>query len=234
MKNKLLIILAVLVILSFIGCQGGSGSQGQQVRVPNFGKDPSYAIGLNFGTNLKQGMDMDEVYPDIDELLQGMRDGLTGNEPRFDLDEAYNIFQAAQMELMQSRNEEAIQKEAAFLAENAQNPGVMVTPSGLQYEIIVEGDGRKPPSYGVVRVHYEGTLIDGFVFDSSYYYEPVEFSLNRVIPGWTEGIQLMNVGSTFKFYIPSELAYGEYGSPPQIPPYSPLIFTVELLDILSD
>ena len=119
-----------------------------------------------------------------------------------------------------------------FLEENKLRDGVKVTDSGLQYEVLVQGKGKKPTAEQTVKVHYEGTLIDGTVFDSSYQRgEPIEFPLNGVIRGWTEGLQLMPVGSKYKLYIPYELGYGERGAGQSIPPYSTLIFTVELLDI---
>lgn len=119
-----------------------------------------------------------------------------------------------------------------FLAENAKRPGVKVTPSGLQYEVLDATLGQKPKANNTVRVHYEGTLPDGTVFDSSYKRgEPISFPLNGVIAGWTEGLQLMSVGSKYKLFIPYNLGYGERGAGASIPPYAALIFTVELLGI---
>ena len=119
-----------------------------------------------------------------------------------------------------------------FLAENAKRPGVKVTPSGLQYEVLDATLGQKPKATDTVRVHYEGTLPDGTVFDSSYKRgEPISFPLNGVIAGWTEGLQLMSVGSKYKLFIPYNLGYGERGAGASIPPYAALIFTVELLGI---
>ena len=123
---------------------------------------------------------------------------------------------------------------ADFLAENAKKDGIKVTESGLQYEVITEGNGASPKATDVVKVHYEGTLISGQIFDSSIKRgEPVEFPLNQVIPGWTEGVQLMKVGSKYRFFIPSNLAYGEQGAGGMIAPNSALIFEVELLEIKS-
>jgi FKBP-type peptidyl-prolyl cis-trans isomerase len=141
--------------------------------------------------------------------------------------------QAAYMELMDQRDLELMQSEAAYLAENARKPGIIVTPSGLQYEIIEEGTGEKPGENDVVKVHYDGKFVDGDLFDSSYSRGyPVEFALDEVVPGWMEGMQLMKTGSKYRFYIPSELAYGPYGNGP-IPPYSTLIFEVELIEIIK-
>ncbi|MBO7428751.1 MAG: FKBP-type peptidyl-prolyl cis-trans isomerase [Paludibacteraceae bacterium] len=127
-----------------------------------------------------------------------------------------------------------MEEQKQFLANNKKRPGVIETPSGLQYEILKMGDGTKPNSVNSrVKVHYAGTLMDGKEFDSSYKRgEPAEFELKNVIKGWTEGLQLMPVGSKFKFYIPSDLGYGEHGQGP-IPAYSTLIFEVELLDVTN-
>jgi FKBP-type peptidyl-prolyl cis-trans isomerase FkpA/FKBP-type peptidyl-prolyl cis-trans isomerase FklB len=121
-----------------------------------------------------------------------------------------------------------------FLAANAKKPGVVTTGSGLQYKVLREGTGRKPSAYGEVEVHYKGSLIDGTVFDSSYERgEPISFLLAQVIPGWAEGVQLMSAGAQYEFYIPFELGYGAQGIPGDIPPYSTLIFEVELLTVYS-
>lgn len=121
-----------------------------------------------------------------------------------------------------------------FLAANAKKPDVVTTASGLQYKVLREGTGRKPAALGEVEVHYKGSLIDGTVFDSSYDRgEPISFLLAQVIPGWAEGVQLMSAGSQYEFYIPFELGYGAQGIPGEIPPYSTLIFEVELLTVYS-
>ena len=143
----------------------------------------------------------------------------------------YDEFKAG-IDFVMNASKKAKEEGEKFLAENAKRAEVKTTPSGLQYEVIEATLGQKPSATDKVRVHYEGTLIDGTVFDSSYKRgEPISFPLNGVIKGWTEGLQLMPVGSKYKLYIPYQLAYGERGAGQTIPPYSALIFTVELLDI---
>ena len=138
----------------------------------------------------------------------------------------------AGIDLVMNMSAKAKEEGEKFLAENAKREGVKVTESGLQYEVLEATIGQKPKATDSVRVHYEGTLIDGTVFDSSYKRgESIAFPLNGVIKGWTEGLQLMSVGSKYKFFIPYQLAYGEHGAGASIPPYAALIFTVELLGI---
>ncbi|MCL2210420.1 MAG: FKBP-type peptidyl-prolyl cis-trans isomerase [Treponema sp.] len=222
---------AVITAIVFTGCKGGSGTSGEGV---NFNNDASYALGLNIGSGLRDGLAADGVSPNINELLKGMKDGLTGKTPRFDLMEARNIVESTFDAVMAEKGAKVLEEGNAFLAENAGKPGISITPSGLQYEVLVEGTGQRPSEENVVKVHYEGRLIDGSLFDNSYeYQEPVTFPLNGVIPGWTEGLQLMPVGSKYKFYIPSELGYGAYGAGASVPPNAVLIFTVELLEIVE-
>lgn len=143
----------------------------------------------------------------------------------------YEEFKAG-IDFVMNASKKAKAEGEAFLAENAKREGVKVTESGLQYEILEPSLGQKPKATDTVRVHYEGTLIDGTVFDSSYKRgESITFPLNGVIKGWTEGLQLMSIGSKYKFFIPYQLAYGEHGAGASIPPYAALIFTVELLGI---
>ena len=143
----------------------------------------------------------------------------------------YEEFKAG-IDLVLNMSAKAKEEGEKFLAENAKREGVKVTESGLQYEVLEATIGQKPKATDSVRVHYEGTLIDGTVFDSSYKRgESIAFPLNGVIKGWTEGLQLMSVGSKYKFFIPYQLAYGERGAGASIPPYAALIFTVELLGI---
>jgi len=230
MKNKSIIILTVLIaVITFLGCNRGNSGSSEEV---NFDKDASYALGMNIGQSLRESLDIDGIVPDYDEFLKGFKDGVTGGNVRFDMFEALIMIETAFNALSEQRGAEAMQAEITFLAENARKAGVRITSSGLQYEVITETDGRKPSPSDTVLVHYEGRLIDGTVFDNSYDRGfPLDFPVDAVIPGWTEGLQLMGVGSKYTFYIPSELGYGPGGVGP-IPPYSTLIFTVELLDIL--
>ena len=165
----------------------------------------------------------------FDLIKQGFVNGLYNYTEQFDMQSAGAYVESVVARLKYGQTKEEGEK---FLAENKLRDGVKTTESGLQYEVIREGKGKKPTAESTVKVHYEGTLIDGTVFDSSYQRgEPIEFPLSGVIQGWTEGLQLMPVGSKYKLYIPSELGYGERGAGQSIPPYSALIFTVELLEI---
>jgi FKBP-type peptidyl-prolyl cis-trans isomerase len=192
--------------------------------------DTSYAFGVALGSDFKQaGLSFD-----YDSLLQGFRDSLEGRELRISLGDAIPLIQAAMRDAMARLREENRQRGAAFLAENAKKPAVITTPSGLQYEVVSRGIGPSPRLSDTVSVHYEGTLLNGEVFDSSYARnEPAEFALDEVIPGWTEGIQLMSVGGTYRLFIPPNLAYGEQGYGNFIPANSTLIFKVELLGIVE-
>lgn len=188
----------------------------------------SYALGMVIGHNLK-GMGVNELSADF---AQAVNDVLTGQTPKVTDAEAQQLVQS----FLQKQQEEAgkaIREEGEkFLAENAAKEGVTVLPSGLQYTVIKEGEGRKPKATDKVKCHYEGTLTNGQVFDSSYRRgEPAVFPLNGVIAGWTEGVQLMSEGSKYRFFIPYNLAYGEHGAGQAIPPYAALVFDVELLSI---
>lgn len=177
---------------------------------------------------------------DLDQFMAGFKDAYAKKEGLLTQDEMRAAL-AAYEETLKKEAEMARKKSAiegasagaAFMAENGKKAGVQTTASGLQYEVVTEGKGPKPKATDVVRVHYEGKLTDGTVFDSSRQRgEPIEFPLDKVIPGWTEGVQLMNVGSRYKFTIPSKLGYGEEGAGP-IPPNAVLVFDVELLDIVK-
>ncbi len=189
----------------------------------------SYALGLSMGQNLASSGVESLSYQD---LAQGIEDVLTKQQPKINYQEAQQVLNTFFQELEQKVAGAAKADGERFLAENAKREGVKVTASGLQYEVLEPSLGQKPKATDTVRVHYEGTLIDGTVFDSSYRRgESITFPLNGVIKGWTEGLQLMSIGSKYKFFIPYQLAYGERGAGQSIPPYAALIFTVELLGI---
>jgi FKBP-type peptidyl-prolyl cis-trans isomerase len=195
----------------------------------------SYAIGVNIGKTMKaQGVDID-----FDTIVKGMKDGQSGNIALSDpeMQEAMMNLQKDMQEKAAKAGERAKGEGVAFLAANKSKEGVKTAKASsgteFQYKVIKEGKGPKPKPTDTVKVHYRGTLIDGTEFDSSYKRgEPVEFPLDQVIKGWTEGLQLMNVGSKYILYLPADLAYGEPGNR-GIPPNSTLIFEVELLDIVK-
>jgi len=198
----------------------------------------SYVIGMQIGDSLKGAKD--EV--DLDTIVKAMKETIDGKEPRLSQQEAMEVMQAFSMR-MQARQmaefEESGKKNAEeggkFLADNGKKPEVKTTASGLQYQVLTEGQGAKPKAGDTVRVHYKGTLLDGETFDDSYARgEPVEFALAQVVPGWQEGLQLMPVGSKYKLWIPGGLGYGEQGTPGgPIGPNATLVFEVELLDIVN-
>ncbi|MBI1337117.1 MAG: FKBP-type peptidyl-prolyl cis-trans isomerase [Phycisphaera sp.] len=193
----------------------------------------SYAIGLNIGMNMaQQGM----TGLDADAIAKGIKDMLAGGKPRLspeDIQAAMLDYQTQMQQEMAAQGEANKQKGQAFLAENGKREGVKTTATGLQYEVIKEGEGPMPKPTDTVRVNYRGTLVNGEEFDSSYARgEPIEFPVGGVIAGWSEALQLMKVGSKYKLYIPSDLAYGAQQRGPKITPNSTLVFEVELLDIL--
>lgn len=198
----------------------------------------SYALGLNIGQQLKQ-MGLSGVL-NVDDFAASVKDMLDGNQPKVSLAEAQQVLntffadlEAKQRAAAAEAGKAAKEEGEKFLAENAKKAGVTVTASGLQYEVLKEGTGKQPTADNTVECHYEGTLINGKVFDSSYRRgETATFGLRQVIKGWTEGVQLMKEGSKFRFYIPYMLAYGEGGAGAMIPPYSALIFDVELIKVL--
>ncbi|MDR3303598.1 MAG: FKBP-type peptidyl-prolyl cis-trans isomerase [Treponema sp.] len=217
------------LIASLAACSGAKAAGGTSSAAPDTEQGSiSYAFGVVMASQFKgSGLTFD-----YDAYAQGFKEYLEGTE-KVTYEEAMITAQTAFQTATTTQAEEQRKVGVAFLAENSKKDGITVTASGLQYKRETEGSGAKPVAEDTVRVHYEGKLIDGTVFDSSYQRgEPVEFPLNQVIPGWTEGLQLMNEGSTYLFYIPSELAYGE--QPNQvIPPNSVLIFKVELLAIVK-
>ncbi|MDR0973483.1 MAG: FKBP-type peptidyl-prolyl cis-trans isomerase [Prevotellaceae bacterium] len=190
----------------------------------------SYALGLGIGQQLSS---MGANALQVDDFAKAIADVLQGNKPAISHAEARDIVNAYFTEMTQKINAANIKQGERFLKENKAKPSVHVLPSGLQYEIIAEGNGKRPKATDRVRCHYEGTLIDGTMFDSSVQRgEPAVFGVNQVIKGWVEALQLMSEGAKWKLYIPSELGYGAQGAGDSIPPHSTLVFEVELLEVL--
>ena len=197
----------------------------------------SYALGIGIGHQLAN---MGGSALNIDDFAQAVKDVLAGGELKIKSSEAQQIVQtffAEQEEKINKQRQEAgkMAKEAGekYLAENAKKDGIITLPSGLQYQVLKEGNGKKPSAKDSVKCHYEGFLIDGTVFDSSVQRgEPAVFGLQQVIAGWTEGLQLMQEGAKYRFFIPYRLAYGEGGAGASIPPYAALIFDVELIQVM--
>ncbi|MDM7861489.1 FKBP-type peptidyl-prolyl cis-trans isomerase [Alteromonas sp. ASW11-36] len=193
----------------------------------------SYGIGYNMGQQLAQnpfeGMQVDAV-------VDGVRDAFNQVAPQVADDALRAAFETIHQRMQEAKAEQhkaVIEEGVAFLADNAKRDEVTVTASGLQYEVLTEGEGATPDASSTVRTHYHGTLIDGSVFDSSYDRgQPAEFPVGGVIKGWTEALQLMKVGAKWRLYVPHNLAYGEQGAGGAIGPYATLVFDVELLDIL--
>ena len=191
----------------------------------------SYAIGLGIGQNLL-GMGAKGI--EVNDFAQAIKDVLEGNQTAISHQDAREIVNKYFEELEQKMNAASIEQGKAFLTENAKRANVVTLPSGLQYEVIKEGNGKLAKATDQVKCHYEGTLIDGTLFDSSVKRgQPAVFGVNQVIPGWVEALQLMPEGSKWKLYIPSELAYGAQGAGEMIPPHSTLVFEVELLEVLN-
>ena len=196
----------------------------------------SYALGLGIGRQLAQ-MGANDL--SIEDFAAAIKDVIAGNELKVSNREAQTIVQEYFRKKEEKLNAERAEKGKVakaegekYLAENAKKEGVTVLPSGLQYMVLKEGNGNKPKATDTVKCHYEGFLIDGTVFDSSVERgEPAEFALNQVIAGWTEGLQLMQEGAKYRFFIPYNLAYGEQGAGQAIPPYAALIFDVELIKV---
>lgn len=197
----------------------------------------SYALGLGIGRQLS---DMGAQELNIDDFAQAIKDVIAGRKPLVDNREAQQIVQDFFQKQEQKQRAAAAEKHKVqkaegekYLAENAKKEGVVTLPSGLQYQVLREGNGRKPKATDQVRCHYEGMLIDGTLFDSSIQRgEPATFPLNGVIAGWTEGLQLMQEGAKYRFFIPYRLAYGEGGAGSSIPPFAALVFDVELIEVM--
>tara|TARA_B110000263_G_scaffold68182_1_gene59155 strand:+ start:1035 stop:1673 length:639 start_codon:yes stop_codon:yes gene_type:complete len=197
----------------------------------------SYGIGLNVGSQIAETKDrLDRM-----AFLRGVEDALQGSDPAIEPEELQMVLsqfaeemQAASQAAYEASAATNLEEGAAFLAENGGKEGVMTTESGLQYEVIAQGDGSMPTAADQIQLHYRGTLIDGSEFDSSYGGEPAQFGVGGVIPGFGEALMLMAVGSHYKFVIPSEIAYGAQGSQGAIGPNATLIFEIELLAIVEN
>ncbi|RUO24065.1 peptidylprolyl isomerase [Aliidiomarina minuta] len=222
--------------LAIVGCS--EPYQVQDIEQASDDDRQAYALGTSVGQYVKENLDMQEeseIMLDRDIVIAAFIDAVNDNS-QMDEETTGELLTELRTRVMEVREGAARSEGEAYLAENAEREGVQVTDSGLQYEVIREGDGERPEASDFVQVHYRGTLVSGEVFDSSYDRgEPASFPLDRVISGWTEGLQLMSEGAHYRFVIPSDLAYGdrEVGGG-SIPPHSTLIFEVELLEILDE
>lgn len=224
----------ILAGLALNSCQKGEDTtSSSSIKLENELDSVSYVLGQNIGTNLEAEMKTIPGGVNLDALIAGISQKLKNDSTNL-IPEEEGIQEMMQKHFQKAAEEESVKRQAeneVYLAENKTKPGVVETASGLQYKVITEGTGDKPKADDLVTVHYTGKLIDGTVFDSSVQKgQPAQFYVGRVIPGWTEALQLMSVGSKYELTIPSKLAYGERSAGP-IPANSVLIFEVELLDI---
>ena len=232
MKTKIISTFVFVLFISTVLCSK-TGQSGSKANLSNEKGRYSYAIGYNVGS----GMARDHVDLDMDSFIAAVEDALKGVDSRLNPEEAQTVMQNLMANLQKKRTDLAAEnkkKGEAFLSKNKSKEGVLTTSSGLQYKVINNGDSViKPKSNDTVKVHYAGRFIDGKEFDSSYKRkEPTVFKVDQVIRGWTEGLQLMTVGSKYEFFIPSDLGYGPNGNP-SIPGNSVHIFEVELLEIVK-
>lgn len=236
----MLLALPAAIMIGLVGCSGTtkSGATAQSAMVINKDSPELAKVGYSLGYSIGKGnRDMiDDL--DVEAFVTGFREAYANKDSQLTEEQMQKILMAYQKkkeaEVMQKIQSEAAENKKAgdaYLVDNAKKDGVKVLESGLQYKVLKEGTGASPKADSTVKVHYEGRLLDGTVFDSSKERgEPIEFPVNRVIPGWTEGLQLMKTGGEYQLYIPADLAYGETGTD-GIPPNSTLIFDVELLEI---
>ena len=227
MNTKNLLSIIIIAAVSFSSCNGQKKSS--DVKLANKIDSVSYGIGLSIGNNLgKDGLN--DV--NLDVMMKAMRSAMNKDSLLMDQQQAGMVIQSYLTEARKKKGEEALTKEKTWMDENSKKPGVITLPSGLQYSVIKTGTGAKPMLSDTVEVHYHGTFLDGNVFDSSVERgQPASFGLTQVIPAWTEALQLMPIGSKWKLYAPSKLAYGEQGFGGRIEPNTTLIFEVELLGI---
>jgi FKBP-type peptidyl-prolyl cis-trans isomerase FklB len=231
MKFRTTIALAWLL---WAGAAGVQAADPPATDLKDLKSKVSYSIGLNIGKSMKA----DELDIDVELLAKGIRDALAGKSALTEeqVAETMKAFQqqmlAKQAEAVKGVGDKHKTEGATFLAANKQKPGVVTTPSGLQYKIIKSGSGKTPKATDTVTTHYAGRFLDGKEFDSSIKRgQPASFPVNGVIKGWTEALQLMKVGDKWELYVPGDLAYGDEGRPPAIPPSATLVFEVELLEV---
>lgn len=241
MKSLFKPTLIAVSVVAMLGCQEKAVEEKPAVLETEQQKQ-SYALGASIGSYMNNNLTEQEkfgVVLDKELLMAGFTESLGGNS-QFEQEEIQALLMSLDKQVNEKKeaqaaleSEKGLADGKAFMVENAKVEGVQTTESGLQYQVLTTAEGAKPAATDTVKVHYKGTLIDGTTFDSSYDRgEPIEFPLNRVIAGWTEGVQLMPVGSKYKFVIPSELAYGPNGTGP-IPGNATLVFEVELIDIVN-
>ena len=234
MRRAVICLIVLVVLLPFLSLATDQ-DRAAVTELKSFAEKISYVLGQEIGNSFKDS----PVEIDLNIFIQGMTDSLKGSKSLLDADETNQIKQEFSRQVQQSRQTQmaALSEKnradgEAFLAANKNKEGVVTTASGLQYKVLKKGDGPKPQNNDRVTVHYRGTLLDGKEFDSSYKRgKPATFQVNGVIRGWTEALQLMNVGSKYQLFIPSDLAYGTRGAGRKIGPNSTLIFDVELLGI---
>lgn len=227
MNKKVFTLAAAFIIVTLFSCEG---QKGKSVALTTTADSVSYAIGMTIGANMKKdGLDS----LNLDILKEAIRTAIKGDSSLINQQLSQTVIQSYLTSKQKIKSEGNMMAGKKFLADNKKNDkDVVELPDGLQYKVLKQGTGPKPTAEDTVKVHYHGTLIDGTVFDSSVERgEPIEFPLGQVIKGWTEGLQLMNVGSKYKFFIPSELGYGDRPAGPKIGANSTLIFEVELLEI---
>lgn len=234
MRRVVIVLIGLVILLPFLSLATDQ-EKDTDLELKSFSQKLSYMLGQQIGNNIKES----PTEIDLDIFVRGIKDSLKGNKSLLSQKQADEVRKEFSRQIQESRNrktaalsEKNLKDGEAFLADNKKKEGIVTTESGLQYKVLKKGDGPKPLPSDKVKVHYRGTLLDGTEFDSSYKRgQPASFQVSGVIRGWTEALQLMNVGSKYQLYIPSNLAYGPRGAGQRIGPNSTLIFDVELLSI---
>jgi len=227
MKTKIILLSICFSIPALFSCNGQKGKSNVNLKTKE--DSVAYSIGVSIGTNMKKD-EIDKLNMDL--LIKGMQQSIKGDSTAVNSAQAITIIQSYLGDKQRMKSEAAKEEGKKYLEANKSKPGVVTTASGLQYLVMKEGTGPKPLATDTVIVHYHGTLIDGTVFESTVERnQPVEYPVNQFVPGWTEALQLMNSGSKWKLFIPSELGYGERAMGPMIKPNSTLVFELELLGV---